>query len=89
MTRACVILSNGYCVSIIFDGTGVGSLPSMGQIVFGDLKMAFASMGPLIGVDGSIEFTRMICCVFMAVDRPLGPSPLPAHMVCGGGGGGG
>lgn len=82
-TRACFILSNGYSRdSMTFDGTGVGSMPSMGQIVFGDLKMAFASTGPFKATDGSIEFTRMICC-FRAVDKPLGPSPLPAQMICG------
>lgn len=42
ITRACVILSNGYSrASIMFGGRVVGSLPSIGHTMLGDLKIGF------------------------------------------------
>lgn len=54
MTRACVILSNGYSrvASATLDGTGVGNFPSIGHTVFGDLNSGlFASIGPFVKID--------------------------------------
>lgn len=79
------MLSNGYSRdSSIFDGTGVGNLPSIGHIVFGDLN-AFISIGPFIvaTIVVSMEFVRKICCCgCLIAANPSGLSMLPPALFC-------
>lgn len=88
MTRACVILSNGYSrvASATFVGTGVGNLPSMGHTVFGDLNRGLlaSTMGPFVRIDvGSNRLFELvlgfIAATAVAVIIPLdadGPSTM-------------
>lgn len=94
MTRACVILSNGYSRVESFAGTGVGNLPSIGHTVFGGLNSGLlvvsTVIGPLVNIDavGSMRLFELIGfgLIAMAVAMPallppLSPPtpPLPAN----------
>lgn len=74
ITLAWVILSNGYSRDdslMTFGGTGVGSLPSIGQTVLGDLNIGRtdSSTEPFFSVvaDGAVVFDKLVVAVMSGV----------------------
>ena len=63
ITRACVILSNGYSqLSTAFGTICAGSFPSGGQIVLGDLKTPLLELFELLKLLGPLGPLWCCCC---------------------------
>lgn len=68
ITRACVILSNGYSqLSTAFGTICAGSFPSSGQIVLGDLKTPLLELFELLKLLGPLG--PLWCCCWASLDE--------------------